>query len=56
MRIFWRSTDSAVRKLAAIFPYDHFEDEQASITLSTDFDEINRTLEKEITERLVIAG
>jgi len=49
-------TDSAVRKLAAIFPYDHFEDEQASITLSTDFDEINRTLEKEITERLVIAG
>jgi regulator of protease activity HflC (stomatin/prohibitin superfamily) len=49
-------TDSAVRKLAAIFPYDHFEDEQASITLSTDFDEINRTLEKEISERLVIAG
>jgi len=49
-------TDSAVRKLAASYPYDHFEDERASITLSTDFDEINRTLEKEITERLVISG
>jgi hypothetical protein len=49
-------TDSAVRKLAASFPYDHFEDERAGITLSTDFDEVNRTLEKEIMERLVIAG
>jgi regulator of protease activity HflC (stomatin/prohibitin superfamily) len=49
-------TDSAVRKLAATFPYDHFEDERASITLSTDFDEVNRTLEKEISERLDIAG
>src|SRR5579864_3385258 len=41
-------TDSAVRKLAATYPYDHFEDEKATITLSTDFDEINHTLEKEI--------
>jgi regulator of protease activity HflC (stomatin/prohibitin superfamily) len=49
-------TDSAVRKLAATFPYDHFEDERAGITLSTDFDQVNKTLEKEITERLNIAG
>ena len=49
-------TDSAVRKLAATFPYDHFEDERASITLSTDFDVVNQTLEKEISERLEIAG
>ena len=49
-------TDSAVRKLAANYPYDHFEDERAAVTLSTDFDEINQTLEKEIAERLVIAG
>ena len=49
-------TDSAVRKLAASYPYDHFEDERAAVTLSTDFDEVNHTLEKEITERLVIAG
>ena len=49
-------TDSAVRKLAASYAYDHFEDEKAAITLSTDFDEVNRSLEKEIAERLVIAG
>lgn len=49
-------TDSAVRKLAASYPYDHFEDERAAVTLSTDFDEVNRSLEREITERLVISG
>ncbi len=49
-------TDSAVRKLAASFPYDHFEDERASVTLSTDFNEINSTLEREIAERLILAG
>ena len=49
-------TDSAVRKLAASYSYDHFEDERAAVTLSTDFDEINTTLERETAERLVIAG
>jgi len=49
-------TDSAVRKLAGSFPYDHFEDEKATITLSTNFDDVNKTLEHEITERLDIAG
>jgi regulator of protease activity HflC (stomatin/prohibitin superfamily) len=49
-------TDSAVRKLAGSFPYDHFEDERASITLSTNFDDVNLALEREITDRLVIAG
>jgi regulator of protease activity HflC (stomatin/prohibitin superfamily) len=49
-------TDSAVRKLAASYPYDHFEDERAAVTLSTDFDEVNRSLEKEIADRLVISG
>lgn len=49
-------TDSAVRKLAATYPYDHFEDERATVTLSTDFDEVNKSLEREIAERLVIAG
>ncbi|HXB09969.1 MAG TPA: SPFH domain-containing protein [Puia sp.] len=48
--------DSAVRKLAASYPYDHFEDERAGVTLSTNFDEVNATLERETTERLVIAG
>jgi len=49
-------TDSAVRKLAGSFPYDHFEDETATITLSTNFDDVNIALEKELAERLVIAG
>ncbi len=49
-------TDSAVRKLAGSFPYDHFEDEKATITLSTNFDDINTALEREVTERLEIAG
>jgi regulator of protease activity HflC (stomatin/prohibitin superfamily) len=49
-------TDSAVRKLAGSFPYDHFEDERATITLSTNFDDVNKALEKEVTERLDIAG
>ncbi|MBB5619173.1 regulator of protease activity HflC (stomatin/prohibitin superfamily) [Pedobacter cryoconitis] len=49
-------TDSAVRKLAGSFPYDHFEDETATITLSTNFDDVNISLEKELAERLDIAG
>jgi len=49
-------TDSAVRKLAGSFPYDHFEDERATVTLSTNFDDVNKALESEIMERLQIAG
>lgn len=49
-------TDSAVRKLAGSFPYDHFEDAKATITLSTNFEDVNKELEREITERLEIAG
>jgi regulator of protease activity HflC (stomatin/prohibitin superfamily) len=49
-------TDSAVRKLAGSFPYDHFEDERAAVTLSTNFDDINLALESELTERMQLAG
>lgn len=49
-------TDSAVRKLAGSFPYDHFEDERATVTLSTNFDDVNKSLENEILMRLSIAG
>lgn len=49
-------TDSAVRKLAGSFPYDHFEDETATVTLSTNFDDVNISLEHELTQRLDIAG
>ncbi len=49
-------TDSAVRKLAGTYPYDHFEDERAEITLSSNFEQVNANLEHEISERLHIAG
>jgi regulator of protease activity HflC (stomatin/prohibitin superfamily) len=49
-------TDSAVRKLAGSFPYDHFEDEKATVTLTTNFEDVNKTLEQEIMDRLQIAG
>ena len=49
-------TDSAVRKLAGMYPYDQFEDETAEVTLSSNFENVNIDLEKEITERLKIAG
>ncbi len=49
-------TDAAVRKLAGIYPYDSFDDEQADITLRSGMDEVNTALESEITERLAMAG
>ncbi|HLO61314.1 MAG TPA: SPFH domain-containing protein [Bacteroidales bacterium] len=49
-------TDSAVRKLAGTYPYDHFEDERADITLSSNFEQVNNNLEHEIAERLHMAG
>lgn len=49
-------TDSAVRKLAGTYPYDHFEDERAEITLSSNFEQVNENLEQEISERLLMAG
>jgi regulator of protease activity HflC (stomatin/prohibitin superfamily) len=49
-------TDSAVRKLAGTYPYDQFEDEKANVTLSASFEEVNRSLEEEVGERLKLAG
>ncbi len=49
-------SEAAIRKLAGNFNYDHFEDEQAEITLRSSTDEISDFLEKEISERLQIAG
>ena len=49
-------SDAAVRKLAGIYPYDNFEDEDAEITLRSGGEEVNIELEKEISERLHMAG
>ncbi len=48
-------TDAAVRKLAGSFSYDHVDDHK-EITLRSEESEVNRVLEKELHERLQIAG
>lgn len=49
-------SESALRKMAMEYSYDNFEDENAEITLRSSSSEINDMLEKEISERLLIAG
>jgi regulator of protease activity HflC (stomatin/prohibitin superfamily) len=51
-------TDAAVRKLASMYPYDNFADEghKEDITLRSSVNEVSEALEKEIDERLSIAG
>jgi len=51
-------TDAAVRKLASMYPYDNFADEghKEDITLRSSVNEVSETLEKELEERLSIAG
>ncbi len=49
-------SDAALRKLAGLYPYDNFEDHEAEITLRSGGEEVNDELEREIRERLTIAG
>lgn len=49
-------SDAALRKLAGLYPYDNFEDHDAEITLRGGGEEVNDELEREISERLQIAG
>ncbi|MDP3312220.1 SPFH domain-containing protein [Lutibacter sp.] len=51
-------SDAAVRKLASLYPYDNFEDDgQAEeITLRASVNEVSEALEKELSERLDMAG
>lgn len=49
-------SEAALRKLAGQYPYDNFEDEDAEVTLRSGVEEVNDELEKEIVERLAIAG
>ncbi|MDA3953433.1 MAG: SPFH domain-containing protein [Bacteroidales bacterium] len=49
-------SEAALRKLAGKYPYDNFEVEEAEITLRSGVEEVNHELEKEIVERLEIAG
>lgn len=49
-------SDAALRKLSGLYPYDNFEDHEAVVALRSGGEEINRELEREIRERLTIAG
>ncbi|MEM6542982.1 MAG: SPFH domain-containing protein, partial [Bacteroidota bacterium] len=51
-------TDAAVRKLASMYPYDNFADEgiEEDITLRSSVNEVSQALEKEIQDRLEMAG
>lgn len=49
-------SESAVRHLASSCPYDHMEDETASITLRDGAERVNELLETELHERLLPAG
>jgi regulator of protease activity HflC (stomatin/prohibitin superfamily) len=49
-------SDAALRKLAGLYPYDNFEDHDAIIALRSGGEEVNNELEREIRERLQIAG
>lgn len=49
-------SEAALRKLAGLYPYDNIEDENAKLTLRESTEEVNDELEREIKERLEIAG
>ena len=49
-------SDAALRKLAGLYPYDNLEDIEAEITLRSGGEEVSNELEREIRERLIIAG
>lgn len=49
-------TDAAVRKMAGLYPYDNFDDDEKEITLRSGVEEVNHVLERELDERLSIAG
>lgn len=49
-------SDAALRKLAGSYSYDNFEDHEATVTLRGGGEEVNDELEREIRDRLQIAG
>jgi regulator of protease activity HflC (stomatin/prohibitin superfamily) len=49
-------SEAAIRHLATTCPYDHMEDESATITLRDGGENVNEMLETELNERLAPAG
>jgi regulator of protease activity HflC (stomatin/prohibitin superfamily) len=49
-------SEAAIRHLATTCPYDHMEDETATVTLRDGGEKVNALLEQELNERLAPAG
>jgi regulator of protease activity HflC (stomatin/prohibitin superfamily) len=49
-------SDSALRHVAGMFAYDYLENEDEKLTLRSGGEEVNEILEKQLNERLSIAG
>jgi regulator of protease activity HflC (stomatin/prohibitin superfamily) len=49
-------SEAAIRHLATGCPYDHMEDEHATVTLRDGGEQVNHMLEQELNERLAPAG
>lgn len=49
-------SEAAIRHLATTCPYDHMEDENATVTLRDGGEKVNDLLEQELNERLLPAG
>jgi len=49
-------SDAALRKLAGMYSYDNFDNQDVEITLRSGGEGINKKLESELVERLEIAG
>ncbi|MCL1937216.1 MAG: SPFH domain-containing protein [Candidatus Azobacteroides sp.] len=49
-------SDAALRYVAGMFAYDHLENEDEKLTLRSGGQEVNEILEKQLNERLSIAG
>lgn len=49
-------SDAAIRKMAGLYPYDNFEALEAEVTLRSGVEDVNHSLEQEISERLHHAG
>ena len=49
-------SETAVRKLASAYPYDTFDDDEKEVSLRSGLEDINEELDREMQDRLNIAG
>lgn len=49
-------SETAVRKLASAYPYDTFDDDEKEMSLRSGLEDINEELDREMQDRLNIAG